>query len=98
MITSKISTTGQAVTGLAYLKGMLLGTDGVNDPEVTAYSGVSTGGTEIIPTTTYDSSALGLNGVMLKDGIPCEGGIYVEITCAGTVEVIIYYSRNRSIS
>jgi hypothetical protein len=90
-LSSKKTATGIVLTGQGVFRGMLLGTDGVNDPVVTIYDGLDNSGTEIIPTATYDASALGLNGVIGK-GVYCETGIYVEITCAGTVEVVVEYT------
>ena len=44
------------------LVGFLLGADGTNDPTITFYNGISAvSGNEVIPTCTYDASALGLN-------------------------------------
>lgn len=80
-------------TGACVFRGILLGTDGANDPTITVYDGTSNAGTEILPTCTYDASALGLNGVTgINPGIYCSTGLYVEITCAGTVEVIVNYT------
>lgn len=84
-----ISASAAVYTQRCYFRGFLLGMDGVNDPTITVYDNASTAsGDEIIPTNTYDASALGLNGVMFPGlGRICKNGIYIEITCAGTVEV-----------
>jgi len=84
--TSQIITTSPAV-----LLGMQLGTDGSNDPIVTVYNGTDNTGGEIVPTATYDASALGLNGFIGAYDKKAYSGIYVEITCAGAVEVTIDY-------
>ena len=78
-------------TGPCVFRGFLLGTDGVNDPVITIFNNTEASGEEVIPTCTYDSSALGLNGVT---GIMqyCDKGLYLEITCAGTVEVVPQYT------
>ncbi len=86
----KVTATGLVFTGACALHSMLLGTDGTNDPEITVYDGIDNTGTEIVPTTTYDASALGLNGFHGGPaGIECTTGIYVVITCAGAVEVAL---------
>jgi hypothetical protein len=88
---NKLTASGILYTGKCIFQGFLLGTDGVNDPVVTIYNGVDNTGQEIVPTATYDASAYGLNGCT---GINqyCDVGIYVEITCAGTVEVVVQHS------
>lgn len=78
---------GVVYAGACIFHGMLLGTDGTNNPTITLYDHASAAsGQEIIPTATYDASMLGLNGVT---GIYqyCANGIYLEIACDGSVEV-----------
>jgi len=88
---TKKTSSASVTTKGANIYGMLLGTDGVNDPAITVYDGIDNTGVEIIPTTTYDASALGLNGFMGPFKIRAHSGIYIEITCAGTVEVITFW-------
>jgi len=94
--TSPVKKTASAViyTGPAILHGFLIGTDGVNDPTITIYDYLSAGGEEVVPTTTYDASQLGLNGAT---GIYqlCAIGLYLEISCSGTVEVNVQYTPCR---
>ena len=86
----KITESGIAMAGPGIFCGVLVGTDGTNDPTITIYDHASTtSGTEVMPTTTFDASALGLNGFMPGFGILCQNGLYVEISCAGTVEVTV---------
>ena len=88
--TKKMTASGIAFTGPCALASMLIGTDGANDPTVTIYDGIDNTGTEKVPTSTYDASALGLNGFMGgRVAYDCVKGIYVEITTGGTVEVIV---------
>lgn len=87
----KLSESGMVYTGESLLTSMLIGTDGVNDPTITIYDGTDNTGIEKVPTTTYDSSALGLNGFILSFPKEFKTGIYVEITCSGTVEVVVDY-------
>lgn len=74
------------------LVGFLLGADGVNDPTITFYDGqAAVSGNEVIPTCTYDASALGLNGVMPGAmEIDCPNGIYVSVSGLGTGECVAY--------
>lgn len=87
----KLTSSGIAYTGECLLTGMLLGMDKVNDPSITIYDGTDATGDEVVPTNDYDASALGLNGYMASKPDHCKTGIYVDITCAGTVEVVIKY-------
>lgn len=94
-----LTASGKITEEPGYLHGFLLGTDGSNDPTVTFYDGISPiQGNEIVPTATYDASALGLNGVTLPDSfnraVPFDDGLYCSITlAAGTAEVMVYYSE-----
>jgi hypothetical protein len=99
-IEKKLLTQSGKVTELSgHLYGVLIGTDGSNDPTVTFYDDAGpVQGSEIIPTVTYDASALGLNGVtlptMLEKGVPFTNGLFVEIViAAGNVEVMVFYSE-----
>ena len=87
--TTKCTSSEAVHTGPCWLYDMLIGTDGVNDPTITVYDGTDTSGEEKIPTNTYDAALLGLNGVIFHAKRKCSKGIYVEISCAGAVEVVI---------
>ena len=90
---TKITASAIVHTGPCVFRGLLLGTDGANDPVITVYNGLDNTGEEIVPTCTYDASALGLNGVLgMEPGVYFDTGIYIEITCAGTVEVVPQYA------
>lgn len=82
----------QAVASVrSILFGLQVGMDAINDPTITVYDGTDNTGNEIVPTTTYDASALGLNGFTASYAKKAYNGIYVEISCAGTVEVTVDY-------
>ena len=79
-------------TGHGFLGSLLIGTDGTNDPVVTVYDALTnTSGTEVVPTTTYNASALGLNGLETSYLKECGIGCYVEISNLGSGEVVIGY-------
>ena len=61
------------------------------------YDGEDNTGEEILPTNEYDATLLGLNGVVLKAPVQCWTGIYVEISCAGTVEAITHYKERENV-
>ena len=79
-------------TGKCSYHGFRIGMDGTNDVSLTIADG--TGGTEILPTNTYDASSLGLNGEVLPDqaSITCEIGLVATITCTGTFELVAIYN------
>lgn len=77
-------------TGKCTYHGFRLGMDGNNDVTLT----IKDGTIEIVPTNTYDASALGLNGEVLPDqaAITCDTGIVANITTAGTFELVVVYN------
>jgi len=86
-----ITATGIVYTGHCMFTHMFIGMDKTNDPQITVYDGIDNTGTEIVPTNDYDASALGINGFTLTAPIECRIGIYIEIVCAGVVEISIGY-------
>lgn len=80
-----------AYTGECLLSHIFIGTDGINDPTITIYDGTNNSGTEKVPTATYDSSILGINGFTLNFPLEFKTGIYIEIACSGAVEVCCGY-------
>jgi len=91
---TKMTSSGIVTAKSAELWGVLIGCDGVNDPTITIYNGTDNSGNEIVPTNTYDASILGINGAILPFGLYAPDGLYVEITCAGAVEVVAMW-RNK---
>lgn len=85
------TSSGLVRSGPCIFHGFVLGTDGVNDPAITIFNNAAASGEEVVPTCTYDASALGLNGATGMN-IYCDKGLYVEITCAGAVEVNVMYA------
>ena len=90
----KLGASGIIYTGKSFLATLLIGMDEINDPVVTVYDGIDNTGEELIPTNKYDADAFGINGVVLTYMVECWTGIYVEITCQGTVEVVIHYQED----
>jgi hypothetical protein len=67
--------------------------DGANDPTITVYdNAAAASGEELVPSTDYDASALGLNGAW-GPSVLATSGIYIEITCAGACEVTVLYHK-----
>lgn len=76
--------------------GFALGMDGSNDVSITVFDSgttTTTNMTEIVPTNTYDATALGLNGCSFPQGITCNHGIAVTASAVswGACEVTVYY-------
>lgn len=101
IIATKIDFSGTgkktAVSFPCVFYGFLLGMDAANDPTVTVYDCGSTdtisGKTEIVPSNTYDATALGLNGVMLGVPLTCSYGVTLEtsFTAGGACEITVYH-------
>ena len=92
---AKKTSSGVVYAGPCIFHGFLVGTDGIDDPVITIYDHASKAeGQEVVPTTTYDASMLGLNGATGINQL-CAIGIYLEITCSGTVEVNVQYTPCR---
>jgi hypothetical protein len=89
---AKKTPSGVVYAGPCIFHGFLVGTDGINDPVITIYDHASKAeGQEVVPTSTYDSSQMGINGATGMNMF-CVNGLYVEITCAGTCEVVLQYN------
>lgn len=83
----KLSATGAFLDTPGFLGGVLIGTDGLNNPTLTVFDNNDTAsGTELLPTTEFDASALGLNGYT---GVidECLAGAYLELAGVGTTEI-----------
>lgn len=87
---ANFTASGLVHSGPCIFQGFILGTDGTNDPAITIYNSVAASGSEVVPTATYDASLLGLNGVTGMHQW-CDTGLYIGITCDGTVEVSVQY-------
>jgi hypothetical protein len=93
-LTKQLATSGQAFSGFGNIVGMLIGTDGVSDPTVVLFDGTSNAGVQKTPNADQPAAQEGYFGFMPGDlVIPCKDGCYCEITCAGTVDVIVYYDE-----
>jgi hypothetical protein len=92
-VCKKVAASAIIATGFTRFVGVLLSTDGTNDPVVTVYNALAaTGGREVVPTNTYDASALGLNGAWFghEGAIECDVGVYVAVTNLGTGYALVF--------
>lgn len=92
--TSSITETATIHTGPCVFGGALIGDkDGVNNMTLTLYDATSATGTEIIPTTTFDGTTKGLEGVSENHKIQCANGLHAVISGAGTLKVTVRYRK-----
>lgn len=86
-------------TGKGVLMSMLIGTDGVNDPVVAVHDDVDgdTAANEIVPSATYDASALGINGIVLKYSKNFTTGLYIKIANIGSGSVVVDWRSQGSL-
>uniref|UniRef100_A0A6H1ZEA3 Uncharacterized protein n=1 Tax=viral metagenome TaxID=1070528 RepID=A0A6H1ZEA3_9ZZZZ len=82
-------------TGPGYFYGIAIATDATNAVTVSIYDNATTGsGTLLIPTFVATTSATDrTKSFFVFPAIRYENGIYVDITCAGTVGFEIYYAQ-----
>ena len=79
---------------------MLIGGDTVNDPVVAIHdcaTGNQAAGNQIVPSSTYDASVLGIHGVVFKISKRFTSGLYIAIANIGTGSVIIDWRSQGSI-
>lgn len=80
-------------TTAGVLRGIMVATDATNAVTVSIYDHASAAsGTELIPTTIITTSSTDrAQGVFLPFDVGFVNGIYVDITCSGTVAYVVYY-------
>jgi hypothetical protein len=78
-------TTGPGVFG-----GIVLATDGTNAVTLTVYDSSAASGTKLFPTMTITTSATDrIQSIAFP--VRYYTGLYVSITCAGSVEYTVYF-------
>jgi len=90
-VTPKLFTASGIVTAKdAALCGLQVGVDGINDVTLTVYHGTSAAqGNELVPTMILDGTKKILHGGVWGYEKDSPGGMYIEINCAGSCEVIL---------
>ena len=95
--TNKSSQTATAAitTTSGYLHGIMLATDGTNAVTISVYDNASAAsGTKLIPTQVVTTSAANRStAISISPAVIFYNGVYVEITCSGTVAYIVYYKN-----
>jgi hypothetical protein len=89
--------TGDAAisTSPGYLHGIVVMTDGTNAVTVEIYDNKSAAsGTKMIPTWTVTTSNTNRSqSYSIEPPVKYTQGIYVDVTCAGTVSYMVYFSN-----
>ena len=87
---ARIIVSTQIHIGKGFLFSLLIGTDITNDPVVAVYDDVgdATAANQIIPSATYDATALGINGVVLQFAKDFNTGLYISIANIGSGSVV----------
>jgi len=82
-------------TGQGVITGMMVVTDGTNDVTVDIYNNTSATGTKLIPTWTVTTSTSNRYATISfgENGEDYSTGLYVDITCLGTVSYMVYYDE-----
>lgn len=85
------------VSGRGFFLGIFFVTDATNEVTVNIYDNASAAsGKKLIPTDTIITTAAAnrIQAIGFEKGeVPYMNGIYVDITCAGTVSYIVYYTE-----
>jgi len=93
--TSQQTESAACVAEACYFHGIAVITDGTNVVTLDIYDNASAAsGTKLIPTWVITTSSTNkYAGFDAPQPIRCKNGIYVNITCSGTVKYIVYYSE-----
>jgi len=96
MLQSTEKTADAAIdTGAGYFYGMILATDGTNAVTVDIYDNTSASGTVLVPTFVITTSATDrVRSLSFDPPVAYNNGVYVDITCAGTMSFVGYYRSN----
>lgn len=91
-ISEGLTESGQAYTGSGVFHGFIIKCDGVNDVILNVYDNTSAAGKKLILTDApFDGTVL-LNAFSINPGAFFDNGIYIELACAGAVEVMALYN------
>jgi hypothetical protein len=89
--------TGDAlvISGPACITGVVVMTDAANPVTMNIYGNTAASGKKLIPTYTVTTSATDrAQAIFFPENTVCTSkGIYVDITCSGTVGYMIYYDK-----
>lgn len=95
-VSAELTASGVAVAARCAFAGIVIKNDGSNDVTVNVYDNASAAsGTKLLPADcVFPANAnLRLQSFSLLTPIPAQNGVYVEVTCAGTFGVMVYYDN-----
>jgi len=92
-LSTGITATGQAITGAGKFQGLIIKCDGTNDVTLNVYDNTAASGTQLIPTNSVFEGTVRLAAISFAPGIYYNTGVYLEITCAGTCEIMVQYNE-----
>jgi uncharacterized protein YcnI len=85
------------VSGKGHFLGIIVITDNTNAVTVDIYDNASSAsGAKLIPTWTVTTSSSNMAQTLSFGGneVRYQQGIYVDVTCVGTVSYMVYYNPN----
>lgn len=87
-------------TGRCFLFSLLLGLDTVNDAVIAVHNDIDGDDAtkEVVPSNTYDASAMGINGLVLKFAKDLSTGLYIKVTNIGSGSVVVDYRKAEDLS
>jgi len=79
-------------TTSGYLYGITISTDATNAVAIDIYDNTAASGTKLIQTMTITTSATDrVTSIGFNPPVEYRTGLYVSVTCAGTVGYMVYY-------
>ena len=93
-VTTGLTASGIAFTGSGLFHGILIKCDGSNDVTVNIYDALSTAGKQLLPDDSVFDGTIRLASVSWAPGIWFDTGLYIEITTAGTAEIMALYNKD----
>lgn len=88
---AKKTASGAISSGPCFFYGYLVGMDGVNDVRASFHDGADQNATEVVPSNTYDASALNANGALWSVPVYCQTGLYLYVESGSNYEITAYY-------
>jgi hypothetical protein len=80
-------------TGSGAFHGIMFATNGTDAVTVSVYDNTAASGTKLVPTLVIPSSATSrAASLSIGPAVEFVTGLYVEITCSGTVGYVVYTS------
>lgn len=90
--TQPAAASANAVSGRCIFRGISVNPDGTNDITVNVWDSTTvSGATRLLETDVVFAGNEGWQCLDVPHGLPCFNGIYVEITCAGTLSYRVHY-------